>query len=67
MVRGKFVADLTSGQFRSGLRVKRYKSIPGAWEITWADQGRALFTYGPEVVEGQVHIIWIMVGDHSIL
>ena len=67
MVRERFVPDLATGQFRAGLRIRRYESIPDAWEMTWADNGRALFMYGPPEREGHVHIIWIMVGDHTIL
>jgi hypothetical protein len=63
----KFVPGLASGQMLSGLRIKRYESIPAAWEMTWADDGRALFFYGEERRKGHVHIVWIMVGDHSIL
>jgi hypothetical protein len=52
-----------------GLRVKRYRRIPGAWETTWDyEQGRrALFKYGEERRAGHVHIVWIMLGDHTIL
>ena len=43
----KFVHDLRAGTFRQGLRVKRVQGRPGAWELTWADDGRATFAYGP--------------------
>jgi hypothetical protein len=64
----KFVADLDSGTgFRSGLRVKGVKGIAGSFEMTWADDGRAIFTYGEEVRPGEPHVIWQHIGTHSIL
>ena len=52
-----------------GLRIKPYRRVPGSWEMTWGfgDGMRALFYYGDEIRPGERHIIWIMVGDHSIL
>jgi hypothetical protein len=49
----KFVHDLSSGTFRKGLRVKRVRGHPGIWEMTWADDGRATFTYGAPVRPGE--------------
>jgi hypothetical protein len=40
----KLVADLSRGSFRKGLRIKRVQGRPDTWEMTWADDGRALFT-----------------------
>lgn len=62
-----FVADLKAGQFRAGLRVKGVQGMPGTFEMTWADDGRALFTYGPEVRPGELHVVWLSVGTHDIL
>lgn len=31
---GQFIADLHSGTFRPGLRVKRVQTHPGVWEMT---------------------------------
>lgn len=43
----KFVADLRAGrQFRKGLRVKAVRGTDGAYEMTWADNGRATFQDG---------------------
>ena len=35
--------------------------------MTWAPDGRALFSMGHPVAEGKRHIIWHRVGSHSIL
>jgi hypothetical protein len=64
-VRG-FVEDLPRGRFRSSLRVKGVQAAPGVFEMTWADDGRATWQYGPEVTEGQTHIIWRRIGGHDI-
>jgi hypothetical protein len=63
----QFVDDLRRGQLRPGLRIKRVKSHTGVWEMTWADDGRATFQYGEEVVPGHPHIIWPRIGTHDIL
>jgi hypothetical protein len=62
----KFIDDLRKGQFRKSLRVKRYQGEEGIWEMTWADDGRALFTYGASVRPGQPHVVWLRVGGHEI-
>lgn len=63
----QFVEDVRSGrQFRKGLRVKGIQGASGIFEMTWADDGRATFEYGGEVVEGQSHVVWRRVGTHSI-
>jgi hypothetical protein len=41
--------------------------MPGCFKMTWAGDGRAIFTYGPEVRPGERHVIWLAVGTHSIL
>jgi hypothetical protein len=61
-----FVADLKAGTFRKGLRVKRVQGTSGVWEMTWADDGRATFTYGTPRHAGEPHVIWRRVGTHSI-
>jgi hypothetical protein len=63
----KFVADLPSGSFRQGLRVKGVQGAAGVVEMTWADDGRATFEYGPAVHEGETHIVWRRIGTHDIL
>jgi hypothetical protein len=62
----KLVIDLRRGVFRKGLRIKRFESHPDTWEMTWADDGRALFAYGPSKRPGDPHIIWLRVGGHEI-
>lgn len=64
----KFVADLRRGQgFRPGLRVKGIRGSPGMFEMTWARDGRAVFSYGASVREGEAHIVWHAVGTHDVL
>jgi hypothetical protein len=63
----QFVEDLRAGKgFRKGLRVKGVKGVVGIFEMTWADDGRATYQYGEEVREGEAHILWRIVGTHSI-
>jgi hypothetical protein len=64
----KFVEDLrTRRGFRAGLRVKGVRGSPGVYEMTWAPDGRATFSYGRSIVEGEPHIIWRRIGTHEIL
>jgi len=62
----KFVADLPSGSFRPGLRVRGVQGAMGVFEMTWADDGRATFEYGFAVREGETHIVWRRIGTHDI-
>lgn len=69
----KFVEDLRAieegrqSSFRAGLRVKRYQGgEPGVMEMTWADDGRALWMFGEEQQTGKRHVIWLRVGTHDI-
>lgn len=64
-----FVSDLRSGRFRTGLRVRGVRRMPGVYdvyEMTWAPDGRATFNYGDPVPEGEPHIIWRRIGTHDI-
>lgn len=64
---GQFVDDLRSGRpFRKGLRVKGIQGASGIFEMTWADDGRATFEYGDEIVTGETHVVWRRVGTHSV-
>lgn len=64
----KFVADLQAGEgFRKGLRVKGVQGSSGLYELTWAGDGRATFSYGKAVREGEPHGVWHRVGTHDIL
>ena len=63
----RFVADLDRGKFRAGLRVKGIQGMPGCFEMTWAPDGRAIFTYGPEIRPGEPHVVWLAIGTHAIL
>ena len=63
----QFVDDLRSDRpFRKGLRVRGIQGASGIFEMTWADDGRATFEYGDEVVEGEAHVVWRRVGTHSV-
>ncbi len=64
----KLVEDLKAGRgFRAGLRVKGVQGAQGIYEMTWADDGRATFSYGESVREGEPHVIWRRVGTHLVL
>ncbi len=62
----KLVADLVSGRFRKGLRVKGVKGTDGIFELTWADDGRATFQFGKSRRDGKAHIVWRRIGGHRI-
>jgi hypothetical protein len=62
----KLVADLKSGTIRSGLRVKGVQGHEGVFEISWAPDGRATFTYGEPVIKGEPHVVWRRCGSHDI-
>ena len=62
----QFVEDLRKGEFRKGLRVKKMQGHADVWEMTWAADGRATFSYGDAVIEGEKHVIWRRIGDHKI-
>ncbi|GGZ18150.1 hypothetical protein [Streptomyces nitrosporeus] len=63
-----FVHDLRTGRhFRPGLRIKGVRRAPGVYELTWAPDGRATWSYGRAVVAGLPHVIWHRIGTHSIL
>ena len=52
--------------FRKGLRVKGVRGHRGIFEMTWADDGRATFSYGTPLHPGDAHIIWRRIGGHDI-
>ena len=70
--RDDFIADLREmeagrrSSFRPGLRVKGVKGAPGVFEMAWAPDGRATFSWGDEIVPGQRHVIWRRCGTHDI-
>lgn len=64
----KFVTDLKAGRgFRKGLRVEGVQGSPGLYEMTWADNGRATFSYGEAKRNRETHVIWHRVGTHDVL
>ena len=62
----KFDADLAVGRYRPGLRVEGVQGAPGAFEMTWAPDGRATFEYGKSQGAGP-HVIWRRIGSHLVL
>ncbi|WP_261415949.1 hypothetical protein [Streptomyces sp. CBG33] len=42
------------------------RCAPGVYELTWAPDGRATWTYGRMVVAGEQHIVWRRIGGHGI-
>ncbi len=64
---GQFIEDLKrDGQFRKGLRVKRVQGTKDIYEMTFADDGRATWQYGDEVIPGEPHVIWRRIGGHAV-
>ena len=61
-----FVEGPREGKLNPRLRVRRYRSRPGVWELSWDADGRALFPYGDELTPGHPHVIWEDIGTHSI-
>jgi mRNA-degrading endonuclease YafQ of YafQ-DinJ toxin-antitoxin module len=61
-----FLRCLREQQFEPSLRVKRVKGRPDVWELSWAPNGRATFTYGEAMQSGDTHIIWRRIGTHGI-
>jgi len=62
-----FVRDLRVGAFRKGLRVKKMAGRTDVWEMTWADDGRATFSFAEPVVNGEPHIVWRRIGTPDVL
>jgi hypothetical protein len=64
-----FIAALRTSPpaFPPALRVKRVQGASGVWEMTYAPDGRATFSYGAEVMSGEPHIVWRRVGTHDVL
>lgn len=62
----KFIAGLRSGDMPKGLRIKRVQGSPGVFEMTFAPDGRATFSFGEPVLKGEPHVIWRRVGTHDI-
>jgi hypothetical protein len=65
--RDQFFNDLVAGQgFRKSLRIKGVQGKRGEFELSWSMEGRAVFAYGESKGHGP-HIIWLRIGDHSII
>lgn len=61
-----FITGVVDQSFAPQLRIKLVQGEPGVWEMSWAADGRATFSYGPEVIAGQPHVIWRRIGTHDI-
>jgi hypothetical protein len=59
--------DRAEGRFRPGLRVKGVRGARGVFELTFEEDGRAIFEFGEPIIAGKPHIIWRRVGTHAIL
>ncbi|MCL2788169.1 MAG: hypothetical protein FWD59_06695 [Micrococcales bacterium] len=65
--RDQMISDMMAGRgFRNGLRVKGIQGAGGVFEMTWSPNGRATFSYGPQLRPGNPHIIWRRIGTHDI-
>jgi len=62
----EFVPDLAKGAFRAGLRVKGVQAAAGVFEMTWAPDGRATFSYGRPQRPSEPHVIWRRIGTHEV-
>ena len=63
----EMVEDLKAKRpFRAGLRVKSYHSRKGVFAMTWAGNGRELFTFGDPIQSDEPHIVWLRIGAHDI-
>ncbi len=60
------LALLGGQRFRPSLRIKGVQGYPGVFEMTWAKDGRATFSFGPSQIPGEPHIVGRRIGDHSI-
>lgn len=69
----RFIEDLWAMEageqpwFRRGLRVKTVRGAPGLYEMSWAPDGRAMFSLESPEVGRLMHIVWHRCGDHSVL
>lgn len=61
-----FIDDVNERSFRHSLRIRGVQGAPGVFEMTWAQDGRATFQYGQEIIAGEPHVIWRRVGTHSV-
>ena len=53
--------------FPDKLRIKKIQGLEGCWEMTWAPNGRAIFSWGTEQMPGKRHVVWVDIGSHDIL
>jgi len=61
------VDDLQAGRRpRPGLRVRGVQGTGGVFELTWAPDGRATFSFGKQVHSGEAHIVWRRIGTHEV-
>jgi hypothetical protein len=53
-----------ASRFHPSLRVRMLTELE-LWWPSFADGMRAVFRVAPPVVEGEVHVVWVFVGDHD--
>lgn len=46
--------------------MKGVQGASGVFEMTWASDGRATFSYGNTIMSGKPHIVWRRIGTHDI-
>lgn len=72
LARAQFIEDLrgmeagTTTWFRGGL-VHKLRGVRGRYELRWAEDGRAVFSFGNALQSGVTHIRWHHCGTHDIL
>lgn len=63
----KLKSSLATGQEIPGLRKKGLKKHKGVYEITWDGDGRVTFRFSGLSKPGEILILLLRVGDHTIL
>ena len=63
---GEDIAKETAKDWK-GLRVTGVRGAEGIFELTWAPDGRATFSYGKSIGGSEPHIVWRRVGTHEVI
>ena len=66
VVTEQFVPDLAKEHSAPGFGSRVFQAAPGVFEMTWAPDGRATFSYGQQQRTGEPHVIWRRIGTHQI-
>lgn len=66
----QFVEGVEAGAFPAKLRVKRMNRSRGStqvvYEVTFHNNGRALWMFGGPVRSGSRHVVWLRVGGREL-